>query len=152
MGGFGALRLSFKYPEIFSATTAVAGGVWILEGKGTMGRPVWNPKWISRMLGTDTELYRQVSAWGLLETQADEIRGKLAIRIITGQDGGLMRRVRMHGKLNELNIAHEYIKVAAAGHSYIEQYEGLSDEQLFGFYRKAFKKKGSNPPAEESKP
>jgi enterochelin esterase-like enzyme len=139
MGGFGALRLSFKYPEIFSATTTVAGGVWIMEGKGKMGRPLWNPKWISRILGTDTELYRQVSAWGLLETQADEIRGKLAIRMITGQDNGLKRRVRMHGKLGDLNIAHEYIKVPGAGHSYIEQYEGLSDEQLFGFYRKAFK-------------
>jgi endo-1,4-beta-xylanase len=88
MGGFGALKFAFKYPEKFGSVVAYAQA-WRRELRET------------------------------LEKNMDDIRGKLAVRVVVGErDKDCLEPSRqMHARLDKLKVPHEFAEVADAGHS-----------------------------------
>ncbi|MFQ5463919.1 MAG: alpha/beta hydrolase, partial [Phycisphaerae bacterium] len=85
MGGYGAARLGFKYPDLFKAVSILGGGPMQREFKKT---PRANPQarqWLlQNVYGGDHQYFQGQSAWTLAQSHAAALRGDIAIRQIVG--------------------------------------------------------------------
>lgn len=124
MGGMGSLKFAFKYPELFSSAVAFCPA--LLDADANMRR---NPTLIPALFNGDKSLFTQDSPAAMLVTHADNIRGRLAIKIIIGSEDGLLEwSERMHASLVKLKISHEFEIVGGVGHDFGPQ--GLYEHQL----------------------
>lgn len=122
MGGGGAAKWGFKYPELFGAVSILAG---------------------ARMTGEGA------NASALVKKNADALRGKTLIRIVVGSQDGLVKGNRAyHELLDELKVPHEFHVIEGAGHTHPPLYEGLG-EKNWEFYRQAL---GFQKPAPKGTP
>jgi endo-1,4-beta-xylanase len=133
MGGFGAARLGFGYPDLFGAVSISAGALHtaetLVERRSAMLRSVF---------GGDRAYAEACSPWTAVERNADRIRGRTAVRLFVGdQDGLLAANERFHDLLDRLGIAHEYTVVPGAAHSYDDKVSRLGLGH-FGFFARAF--------------
>lgn len=135
MGGGGAAKWGFKYPELFGTVSILAGALFNREQmaqkadslKDTYGSP---------------ERYEQSNPWTLVEKNADKIRGRTVVRIaVGGKDGLVGANTRYHELLEKLGIAHDFDIVTDAPHSPNPVYEGLG-EKNWTFWRKALARVG----------
>jgi len=104
MGGFGALRFAFKYPERFSSVMAYCPAWW---------------EW------PQDEKLRQS-----LKQNLERIRAKVALRIVIGEEDHLDKRLskdpekhhfiennrKLHALLEEFKVPHEYVELPKLGH------------------------------------
>ncbi len=118
MGGFGALKFAFKYPDLFCSV--VAGAPALLDWAAVSGsrRPNAAER-AKQMWNNDRNAFESDHPSTWLEKNADRIRGRLRIRIVVGDEDGLKERYidAFQKRLEELNIAHEYEVVPGVGHS-----------------------------------
>jgi enterochelin esterase-like enzyme len=122
MGGGGALRFAFKFPEFFGAASSVGGAG-----------------------GTDED-----SATGYLKKNVDKIRGKVFVRVIVGDQDSLKGRSEaMHNLLTELKVDHTYTVIKNVGHTYVGAYENYPGDVL-DFFRQAFKKYSTTQPGKNT--
>jgi endo-1,4-beta-xylanase len=136
MGGFGAARLGFKYPELFGSVSLSAAALVDPTAPGraegrrdAMFKAVW---------GGDPARFRSDDPSTIVRHSADRVRGRTLVRSFCGdQDGLLPRNDRFHELLNELAIEHEYTIVPGAGHPYDDKIERLG-VQHFGWFARAF--------------
>lgn len=114
MGGFGAMRLGLKFPNLFSSLVAFAGGYrWPEE----IGAPATPPSY-KEMFNSDAGIFRASHPETWARRNADKIRGRLAIRMYVGnQDPGLKGNRRMHAVLEELKIPHGYQEFDGIAHN-----------------------------------
>jgi enterochelin esterase-like enzyme len=140
MGGFGAARLGFKYPQLFGAVSILAGGPLGLDFAGP--RATANPAERERILkdtfGGDLDYYRAQHPITIAAQQAEAVRGKGIVRIAVGSrdgSGPLNRAYSEH--LTKLNIDHSFSIVPEAGHDTLALLQGLG-EANWEFYQKAF--------------
>jgi endo-1,4-beta-xylanase len=119
MGGFGALKLAFKYPELFGSTVAYGATLSdAAEFKKHLG------KVYSQMFGNDPKRFTESDPFVLAERNAEKIRGHVAISVIVGtKDDFLERNRALHEKLQQLKIQHNYDEVRGAGHKKDDLYE-----------------------------
>lgn len=112
-GGFGALHLSFKYPEIFGV--------------------VWSAAPALTLPGRDD------SPWRFGELNAEVVkRTRMQIRLVCGTKDPYFRVTKaFHGMLQHLHIPNSYSEVSGADHSGLDV--RLSDEEVIGFFSEAFK-------------
>lgn len=107
MGGFGALKIAFKYPELFSGVVAYGAAVADVQGRRHDHPSVW------------------------LEKNAGRIRGKLAIRTVCGTADGLYSaNLKMRDRLVELGIAVDWVPVPGIAHETKVLYEKVGLESL----------------------
>lgn len=122
MGGFGALKLAFKYPENFGSV--VAYGATLSDAadfKKHLG------KVFAQMFGNDPKRFAENDPFALAEANADRIRSRVAISIIVGtKDEFLPRNRALHQKLEQLNIRHSYEEVRSAKHDKEDLYEAAA--------------------------
>lgn len=149
MGGYGAARLGFKYPELFGAISILAGGPLDLEfaGPRATGNPTERERILQSTFGGDLDYYRSQNPITVVGHQADAVRGKVRVRMAVGSrdnTGPLNRAYSEH--LNKLNIAHTFTLVPDVGHDTLGLLKGLG-ESNWEFYRALF---GTRPSA--SKP
>lgn len=112
MGGHGALRLAFKYPERFSSVVAYAGG--FLDEDEVQRR---HPEVVGQMFGGDKANFRPHMPETLLRKNQERIRGAIPIRMIVGtKDFLLEHNRRIHALLMELGVDHEYEEVDGVNH------------------------------------
>lgn len=140
MGGYGAARLGFKYPQLFGAVSILAGGPLDLDfaGPRATGNPTERERILKGTFGGDLEYYRSQNPITVAEQQADAVRGKVRVRIAVGSrdnTGPLNRDYSEH--LKRLNIAHTFTIVPGAGHDTLALLQGLG-EANWEFYRAAF--------------
>jgi endo-1,4-beta-xylanase len=152
MGGFGALHLGFKYPELFGVVTSISGAVFPPEGFRTMekeraaterkeqeNKKKSRPNLFEATFGGNMDYARANSPWTLINQNAEIIRKKTALRMIVGKEDRLLNTNRqLHEHLIELKVTHEYIEVEKGRHSYYEVIDKLNDKEIFDFYAKAF--------------
>jgi enterochelin esterase-like enzyme len=145
MGGYGAARLGFKYPQLFGAVSILAGGPLDLDFTGP--RATSNPAERERILkgtfGGDLDYYRSQNPITVAQQQADAVRGKVRVRIAVGardNTGPLNRAYSVY--LKELNIAHTFTIVPGVGHDTLALLKGLG-EANWDFYRAALSDKPS---------
>lgn len=110
MGGSGAAKWGFKYPELFGSVSILAGA---RVGEGQ-------------------------EAWSLVEKNIDAIRDKSTVRIVVGSQDGLSKsNAAYHERLDALKVKHGFHVIGGAGHSPNPLYEGLGDNN-WPFYVAAF--------------
>ncbi len=117
MGGFGALKFAFKYPELFCSV--VSGAPALLDWAAVSSSRRHGPERAKRLWNNDQKVFESdiPSAW--LTKNADKIRGKLRIRLVVGDEDSLKERFidAFCEQLGKLNVPYEYELLEGVGHS-----------------------------------
>jgi enterochelin esterase-like enzyme len=107
IGGMGALRFAFKYPQMFSSVFAIAPAV----DDNASNVMVNEPKLMAAMFNNDPNLFDQNTAARLATTNAANIRG-LAIHVVIGSEDRLLQSNQdLQAKLTGLNIPHDPLEI-----------------------------------------
>jgi enterochelin esterase-like enzyme len=112
MGGYGALRLGFKYPDLFGTVSALAPS--ILEDMNA------EPPVVREPFGNDQVFWDEVGPWNIVKKNANAIAGRTRIRILVGdKDDRLLGPVtKFHNLLRTLKIDHQFLVIPGAEHRY----------------------------------
>jgi esterase/lipase superfamily enzyme len=114
MGGMGSLKFAFKYPELFSSAVAFCPA--LLDAEANMKR---NPTLIPALFNGDKTLFTKDSPAAMLVTNADSIRGRLAIKIVIGSEDSLLEwSEKLHASMVKLKVSHELEIVGGVGHDF----------------------------------
>jgi S-formylglutathione hydrolase FrmB len=139
MGGYGAARLGFKYPELFRAVSIMGGGPLqanLLDAPRAGRRRAQEV--LERVYGDDPEYFRSVSPRVLAEQHADAIRQGSLVRMVCGDRDNLHANNRdFHEHLERLGIPHTWTVLPGVDHDPLATFEALGDSN-WGFYREAF--------------
>jgi Predicted esterase len=129
MGGFGAARLGFKYPNLFGSISSIDGALIGLDQIKKRHRAVFE-----RVFGSDDRFIAE-SPFTLAEKNADALRGRTTIRLAVGP----LRppNAQYHRLLERLEVEHDYAEFEDAPHSHSVIYDRLADKN-WEFYQKAF--------------
>jgi enterochelin esterase-like enzyme len=130
MGGFGTLRLGFKFPELFGVVSGLAPSITeMLE----------EPDEVKENFGFDKTFYDQNGPWEILKNHSSLIKDKTKIRLFVGTQDKLLPHVtRYHELLDSLKIQHEFHIIQDAPHRY-DKIISLAKFDTFEFWRTAFK-------------
>jgi enterochelin esterase-like enzyme len=132
MGGYGAAHLGFKYPETFGTVVVNAGA--LLDPTLT-NIPKEGPMY--RVFGDDKERRVAEHPLNLAKKNAEELRGRMHIRIGCGsKDNLLPRNKELHDLLTELKIEHDYEIVPDVAHESPLYYK-LLGTGVYAFHAKS---------------
>lgn len=129
MGGYGALRIGFKYPKLFARVSAIAPAVlrdMSLEPEERVANTFFG----------DHAYYQAVAPWTLLLANSPEIRASLSVRLLSGSlDTRLTAALsELEKELAALGVRHVSREVRGAGHEYPDIIDGVGDD-YFRFWR-----------------
>lgn len=140
MGGYGAARLGFKYPQLFAGISILAGGPFDLDLRGP--RAQRNPRLREQLLrevcGNDLDYFRAISPWMLAEAAAPELHARRTVvrhAVGTLDDTRELNR-QFRERMVELGIAHTYVELPGIGHEPRALLEALGEANS-RFYRQA---------------
>jgi len=134
MGGFGALKLAFKYVDMFSSVVAFAPALV------TVQRMLEHtPEILQMIFGGDGELFEQNSPRRWAKQHAEIIRRTLPIWIICGSEDGLLpTNEAMDRLLDELQIPHKLELIPGIAHNLPALAEAIQTRG-FAFAARAFR-------------
>jgi enterochelin esterase-like enzyme len=113
MGGFGALKLALKHPDLFSSVVAFAAGLREPEEMEDAERI----KVLERIFGGDPANFLANCPKTLVEKAAPAQLAQLGILLICGlQDGLLEGSRKLHRALEEKKAAFEHVELPGCGH------------------------------------
>ena len=120
MGGFGALKFAFKYPELFCSVVGGAPALVNWERVST------NDQVASRIFAYNAKAFESQHPTTWLKKNADKIRGRLRIRIVIGDEDRLKPyNDALCEELKKLNVPYEYEVIKGIGHSRGRVYEAV---------------------------
>ncbi|MBU6180547.1 MAG: prolyl oligopeptidase family serine peptidase, partial [Verrucomicrobia bacterium] len=130
MGGYGAARLGFQYPDLFGAVSILAGGPLDLDfaGPRATGNPAERERILERTFGGDLDRYRAAHPITVVEQQADAVRGRMRVRIAVGSvdfSEPLNRAYSAH--LRNAKIDHTFTVVPGVDHDTLALLRGLGE-------------------------
>lgn len=132
MGGWGAARLGFAYPELFGGVSIAAGALIPLdrERAGPRFHSIW---------GGDAAYFEETNPRTIVRRNAARIReAGQRVRLFVGDQDRLLEANRTFSTLlDELGIAHEYVEVPGAGHGYDDKV-GRLGLGCFAWFARAF--------------
>jgi enterochelin esterase-like enzyme len=143
MGGYGAGRLGFLYPDTFGTVSVLAGGPLDLEFQGprAKGNPAERERILKGTFGDDLDYFKKQSPLIVAEKHADSVRGKSRVRVVVGERDFSVDLNRAYSEhLKKLKVDHEMTVVTGVAHETMPLLKGLSDAN-WQFYRAAFGKK-----------
>ncbi len=142
MGGYGAARLGFKYPEMFCAISMLGAGPLQPElNQSPRVGPKRREQILQDAFGGDMMYFKAQSPWLLAEQNVAALRGKMPIRQVIGdKDETCAFNRDFHEWLVKLEIPHTFTVLPGVGHKPLAVLEALGEDN-WRFYRKAFKKK-----------
>jgi len=113
MGGNGALKFAFKYPDLFGSVVAFAPA--LVDGDWMAAN---DQEFLETMFAGDKDRYQREIATSVLKRNAEEVRRQgVAILIVIGTADSLLERARgMHRLLGELKVPHEYVELETVPH------------------------------------
>jgi len=131
MGGFGAARLLFKYPDLFGAASIIAGALLDTDSVAT----TMHPELFGKNFGSSKPYFHAGSPWVLAYQNAAAVRGRTRVRIGVGAlDHLYERNLTFHEMLQRLGIDSEFFSVPGVAHNQRQFYEKLGPA-AFRFYR-----------------
>jgi S-formylglutathione hydrolase FrmB len=139
MGGYGAARFGFKYPEMFRAISIVGAGP-LQETLTSTPRAskVRAEELLARVYGGSQARFRQEGPRTLAKANAMTIaKGSLVRMVIGSSDETYENNAAFHDSLELLKIPHEWIVLKGVGHDPEAVLKALGDAN-WSFYRKAF--------------
>jgi poly(3-hydroxybutyrate) depolymerase len=139
MGGYGAARFGFKYPEMFRAVSIMgAGPMQETLTKTPRASKVQAEELLARVYGGSQERFLEVSPRTLARINADAItKGSLVRMVIGDRDETYENNVAFHRHLESLKIPHEWRVLPGIGHDPMAVILELGDAH-WAFYRQAF--------------
>lgn len=133
MGGFGALKLAFKYPEMFSSVTAFAPAI-----RDAQSFAKDRPDILKRMFKDDPTVYAANHPATLLKKNLEQIKGKMPISIYVGTADYLLAGSRsLHEMLGDLKVEHIYQEFEDIKHD-LTKLSGQTKDAPFSFAAKNF--------------
>lgn len=139
MGGYGAARFGFKYPEMFRAISIMGAGP-LQETLTSTPRAskVRAEELLARVYGGSQARFRQEGPRTLAKTNATTIaKGSLVRMVIGSSDETYENNAAFHDYLDSLKIPHDWIVLTGVGHDPEAVLKALGDAN-WSFYRKAF--------------
>lgn len=145
MGGYGAARLGFKYPDLFRAVSIVGAGPMQAELKSTpRASRIQAEDLLKRAFGGDQAVFQEVSPRKLAQRNAKKIAQESMVRMVIGeQDETFGNNEAFHRHLEGLGISHGWTIVPGVGHEPERVFAALGDRN-WDFYREAFKVPAGN--------
>lgn len=143
MGGYGAGRLGFLYPDTFGTVSILAGGPLDLEFQGprAKGNPAERQRILKDTFGDDLDYYKAQHPLTIAEKNAAAVSGKSRVRVAVGARDFTADLNRAYSKhLKRLKVEHEFTLVPGVAHETVQLLKGLG-EANWDFYRAAFGKK-----------
>jgi S-formylglutathione hydrolase FrmB len=122
MGGYGSMRLSFKYPDLFSSAVSIGGAV------STADRMID----FRKARGTELEkVYREGDPWALAKTNADRVKGRVALRLYVGdKDGTFKAHAPFVDHLKSLDVAADLKVLEGVEHNPGQYFPKMAVEML----------------------
>lgn len=147
MGGFGALMLAFRHPEMFSSVTAHSAALFaaLPDTSGTDRRSQFMSRLVGNIFGNppDEEFFRSVNPFNLAETNAAAIKKSgLKVYFDVGEQDrlGLQQpNMDFDARLTKAGIEHEF-HVFPGGHGW--EYMISVADNSYAFLWKNFKATG----------
>jgi len=139
MGGYGAARLGFKFPEVFRAVSIVGAGPMQEELVQTprAGRQR-AAEVLAKVYGGDQAYFRAVSPRTLAKQNVAAITAGSLIRVVIGDKDETFENNRLfHEHLASLKIPHTWIVLPGIAHDPMGVLRAMGDEN-WAFYRAAF--------------
>ena len=139
MGGYGAARLGFKYPELFRAVSLAGAGPLQSELKSTpRASRIQAEELLRRVYGGDQGTFRAVGPRALAERNAKTIAQGMLVRMVIGeQDENFSHNQDFHRHLETLGIPHSWTVLPSLSHDPDRVFAALG-EANWEFYRQAF--------------
>ena len=126
MGGFGALKLALKHPEMFSSVVAFAPSLRTPENLMAT-----HPDVVDRMLAGDAKRFWAEHPLVLFKEKAEQLRGKMPVGFFIGDKDHLIEGNRkLHALLGELNYEHDYQELPGIEHNLMKLSERVKDRGL----------------------
>ncbi len=148
MGGYGAARLGFKYPDLFATVSILSGGPLQREfTEAPRVGPRGREQIFQQVFGGDMEYFKAQNPWALAEQNAAPLSTRSRIRLVIGDRDEMLAIVReFDAHLTRLNIPHTFTVLPGIGHNPEAVLDALG-ESNWEFYRAAFgsKPKGASP-------
>ena len=137
MGGWGAIRLGFRFHELFCAISALQPAV-VSEKDEPMKLP---RRVFEAVYGGDMDYFRRQTAWTVTEEYAAPVSKHTLYRVAVGdKDDWTYEHLQpYHELLNRLHVPHEFIIAPGIKHDPVGLYRVMGDK-AFEFYSKAFGK------------
>lgn len=126
MGGFGAVKSAFKFPEMFSSVVAYGASLHDLDSVSSN-----RPEVFERMFGANGDYFQQNSPYVLAQKNAVLIKKNLKVKFINGTlDFTLQNNLKLNSLLDKLEINYDFKVLDGYKHITIPYYE---TEGLNGF-------------------
>ncbi|MHC4443894.1 MAG: alpha/beta hydrolase fold domain-containing protein [Planctomycetota bacterium] len=134
MGGFGAIKLACKFPELFCSVVAGGPALHDWTTLSTGRKPI-----AQRMFNNDQNAFRDNCPYELVKKNKDKISGKLRIRIVHGSREKAVKRytAKFRKLLEELKIPHQFELIEGVGHDVKKVYQ-LAGVKGFKFQAQSF--------------
>jgi S-formylglutathione hydrolase FrmB len=150
MGGFGALTLSFKHPELFNSVVAYApallevgpdengiltlnrvGGTHAGGSERSADARAVTLLTFRQAFGGDPAVFAKHSPFTIVSREAASLRERLPLRIVIGTADGLLNsNERFHDVLVSNAYYHEYFTLKDIAHQLLRLYERLGVDGL----------------------
>jgi enterochelin esterase-like enzyme len=144
MGGYGAARFGFRYPELFASVSMMGAGPLqetLDRTPRTSGRRA--ELVLRSVYGGDQERFRALSPRRYAEQNAAVLSRGSRIRMVIGaRDETLQNNADFHAHLVRLGIPHDWIVLPGVGHDPMGVLTALGDRH-WAFYREAFRGAGA---------
>jgi poly(3-hydroxybutyrate) depolymerase len=139
MGGYGAARLGFKFPEVFRAVSMMgAGPLQEALTQTPRASAMQAEELLARVYGGSQERFRRESPRAFAAKSAEQIaKGSLVRMVIGDRDDTFRNNIDFHTHLESLEIPHEWIVLKGVEHDPQATLKALGDDN-WAFYRKAF--------------
>lgn len=137
MGGYGAARFAFKYPELFAGVSMLGAGPLDLEFKGPRAEanPALRQKILDEVFGGSIARFQSESPWRLAESRAESLRSGPALRLIIGErDFTLPANRTFSAHLQRLGISHTFEVPVGVGHDALALLRALGEDN-WAFYQ-----------------
>lgn len=139
MGGYGAARLGFKYPDIFRGVSIMGAGPMqetLASTPRASGKQA--DELLREVYGGSQATFRALSPRRHATENAAVISQESLVRLVIGsRDETFQNNLAFHEHLVALSIPHDWIVIEGVGHSPMATLEALGDSH-WDFYRRAF--------------
>jgi S-formylglutathione hydrolase FrmB len=113
MGGFGAVKLAFKYPQMFSSVVSYGGAIYDVQTFKTRREVLYDA-----IFSSDRSAFQAQSPYALLERNSVQIRENLKISLYVGEwDVTYGLNAMFREALKAHNMTHSYKVVKRVSHN-----------------------------------
>ena len=137
MGGFGAVKLAFKFPELFSSVVTLGGAFHDLESI-----IINRPEAFKAMFSNNADCFQQNSPYILAEKNHKLIKNKVKLKFVnSSKDFTLKNNYKLNARLDNIGIKYEFKLLEGLKHNPRQYYEA---EGLNGFKFHSYNSKLNN--------